>query len=190
MRETQHRARLEATLRQLAAAGSWVDFSVAKIPEENAEVEIQQVGGIHDSPLCELPAGRAGYILDLEIVNQTSKAIHCSHTELRMPWQDALFDWLPDPKDTGMGFSYFRRKRNGAVSASKPCLRHTVFPAADNWNTRETWSLTIFCLRVARPPSSLSPEGVAFGKRGTNASRPETWAVATTHARNYFIEWH
>jgi hypothetical protein len=123
MRDT-HRARLETTLRQLAAVGSMVDFSVAKIPEENAEVEIHLVGGIHDSLVCELPDGRAGYILDLEIVNQTSKTIHCSQTELRMPWQDAFFNWLPDPKHTGRSFSYFRRKRNGrcervdAVSAS------------------------------------------------------------------------
>jgi hypothetical protein len=113
MRKTQNRVRLGAALRELAAVGSMVDLSVAKGPEENAEVEIHQVGGVHESRVFELPDGRAGYILDLEIINQTPETIYCSETELRMQWEDAFFDWLPDPKETGRSFSYFRRQRNG-----------------------------------------------------------------------------
>jgi hypothetical protein len=111
MRKTQDSVRLGADLRELDAAGSTVDCSVARNPEENAEVEICQVGGVCESMVFELPNGRTGYILDLEITNQTSKTIYClPETELRMQWEDALFDWLPDPKETGRTVSYFVRK--------------------------------------------------------------------------------
>jgi hypothetical protein len=110
MRNTQDNVRLGADLRELAAAGSTVDCSVARTPEENVEVEICQVGGVYESMVFELPNGRTGYILDLEITNQTSKTIYCSETELRMQWEDALFDWLPDPKETGRTVSYFVKK--------------------------------------------------------------------------------
>jgi hypothetical protein len=112
MRKTQDSVKLGAALRELAAVGCIVDLSVAEVPEENT-VEIHQGGGVHESMVFELPDGRAGYILDLEVVNQSSKTIYCCETELRMPWEDALFDWLPDPKETGRTFSYFRRRRNG-----------------------------------------------------------------------------
>jgi hypothetical protein len=111
MCKTQNSVRLGARLRALAVAGSTVDCSVAKTPEENAEVEICQVGGVHESMVFELPDSRTGYILDLEITNQTSKAIYCSETELRMQWVDAMFDWLPDPRETGRTVLYFVRKK-------------------------------------------------------------------------------
>jgi hypothetical protein len=110
MRKTQSSVKLAADLRELAAAGSTVDCSVARSSEKNAEVEISQVGGVCESMVFELPNGRTGYILDLEIVNQTSKTIYFSETELRMQWEDAFFDWLPDPKETGRTVSYFVRK--------------------------------------------------------------------------------
>lgn len=111
MRKTEDKLSLGARLRALAAAGSTVDCSVALPPEEDPDVEIYLVGGVHESMVFELPDGRAGYILDLEIINQTSKAIYClPETELRMPWEDASFSWLPDPKETGRTTSYFVRK--------------------------------------------------------------------------------
>ena len=148
MSKTQDSVKLGAVLRELAAVGCIVDLSVAEVLEEN-EVEIYQVGGVHDSMVFELPDGRAGYILDLEIVNQSSKTIYCSETELRMPWEDAFFDWLPDPKETGRSFSYFRRKRNGRCERVDAASTSYFFPAAHNWNTRVIWCLTIFCLRDA-----------------------------------------
>ena len=129
MRKTQDSVRLGARLRDLAAAGSTLDCSVATTLEENAEVEIRLVGGVHESMVFELPDGRSGYILDLEIINQTSKTIYClPETELRMPWEDALFDWLPDPKDTGRTFSYFRRQRNGRSERVEATYESYCFP--------------------------------------------------------------
>jgi hypothetical protein len=112
MRKTQDSARRAADLLALAAAGSTVDCSAARTPEQNAEIEICQVGGVHESTVFEFPDGRTGYILDLEITNQTSKTIYCSETELRMQWEDTLFCWLPDPKETGRTHSY-RVRKNG-----------------------------------------------------------------------------
>lgn len=113
MRRTQDSVRLGATLRDLAAVGSTVDLSVAAVLEENVKVEICQVGGVTESTVLELPDGRAGYIFDLEIINQTSETIYLSETELRLPWEDPLFDWLPDPKETERTISYSRKKPNG-----------------------------------------------------------------------------
>lgn len=130
MSKTQESVRLGARLRALAAAGSTVDCSVAGNPEENAEVEICQVGGVYESMVFELPHGRTGYILDVEIINQTSKTIYSSETELRMPWEDPLFAWLPDPEETGRTISYFvgkkwRRERVEVASESY-CFSSTL----------------------------------------------------------------
>jgi hypothetical protein len=111
MRNTQENVKLGVDLRELAAAGSIVDCSVAQTPEESAKVEIYQVGGVHESMVFELPHGRAGYILDLEIINQTPKAIYVSEIELRMQWEDRLFEWLRDPKETGRTVSYWVTKK-------------------------------------------------------------------------------
>jgi hypothetical protein len=113
MRKTQDSVKLGAALRELAAVGCIVDLSVAEVSEEN-EVEIHQVGGVHESTLFDLPNGGAGYIFEVEIINQTSKAIYCSGIpELRMPWEDSLFSWLPDPRETPRRTSYYRIKPNG-----------------------------------------------------------------------------
>jgi hypothetical protein len=128
MRKTQDSVRLGARLRALAAAGSTVDCSLAIIPEEEVEVEIRLVGGVHESMVFELPDRRTGYIMDLEITNQTSKIIYCSETELRMPWEDRFFDWLPDPKETGRTFSYFRRQRNGRSEHVEATYESYCFP--------------------------------------------------------------
>ena len=112
MRKAQDSVNLSAHLRALAAAGSTADCSVARTLEENAEVDICLAGGAYDSMVFELPDRRVGYIMDLEITNQTSKTIYCSETQLRMSWDDGLFDWLPDPKETGRTFSYTRRRRD------------------------------------------------------------------------------
>ena len=66
--------------------------------------------------------------MDLEITNQTSKTIYCSETELRMPWEDGFFDWLPDPKETGRTFSYFRRQRNGRSERVEATYESYCFP--------------------------------------------------------------
>ncbi len=129
MGKTQDNVGLDARLRALAAAGSTVDCSVAEAPEENLEVEIYLVGGVHESRVFELPDRRAGYILDLAFVNQTSKVIHClPEAELRMSWDDALFAWLPDPKETERTFSYTRRKRDGSRERVEAAYESYCFP--------------------------------------------------------------
>ena len=114
MPKTPNHANFAASLGELAEAGSPVDISVADIEDQNADLEISQVGGIYQSTLFELPNGRSGYILDLEIVNQSPRTIYGSGPPvLRFPWEDSFFDWLADPKETPRRFSYFRTKRNG-----------------------------------------------------------------------------
>ena len=139
------RARLAASLRELAAAGSPVDISVAEVDAQPPDIEITQSGGINDSMLFELPGGSTGYILDLQIINQTSKTIYgVALPELRMPWDDPLFELLPDPRETRRRTSYLRKKRNGrfervdAVSDSYcfPGGLQLEYPRADVLNHR------------------------------------------------------
>ena len=66
-----------------------------------------------------------------------------------MSWDDALFAWLPDPKETERNFSYIRRKRNGSRERVEAAYESYCFPGDANWSTRMIWSLTIFCLRDA-----------------------------------------
>src|ERR1700730_4603163 len=47
--------------------------------------------------IFDLPYGRAGYVIDLIIRNQTSRPIRCRDIELRLPWVDSEFEWLSDP---------------------------------------------------------------------------------------------
>ena len=139
------RARLAASLTELAAAGSPVDISVAQVDVHPPEIEITQSGGINDSMLIELPSGLTAYILDLQIINQTSKTIYgVALPELRMLWDDPLFDFLPDPRETKRTISYRRKKRSGrfervdAVSDSYyfPGGTQLEYPRADVLNHR------------------------------------------------------
>jgi len=85
---------LRYALQELAESGSPVDLSVT---EENYCLQIQQVGGLSDSIIFDLPNHRAGFILDLEIVNRRPKTIYLLDLELQLPWEDPWFQWLPDP---------------------------------------------------------------------------------------------
>ena len=84
---------LAASLREMDAVGIPVDLSVAEL-----DVEIEQVGGVHDTMVFDLPDGRAGYLIDLIITNQMSRPIRCRDIELRPPWVDSEFEWLRDPR--------------------------------------------------------------------------------------------
>jgi hypothetical protein len=100
MPKNRSRASFAASIRELADLGSRVDLSVADSPDEHVDLEIQQVGGIHESMIFELPSGLSGYMLDLAITNQASRRIYCVDLELRLPWDDSYFDWLRDPSET------------------------------------------------------------------------------------------
>jgi hypothetical protein len=75
MQNTQDRAGLAESLKELAEAGCLVDPSVADTKAHPDDLEINQVG---ESMAFGLPNGGTAYIFELEIVNQTSKTIYCS----------------------------------------------------------------------------------------------------------------
>ena len=87
---------LAASLREMDAVGIPVDLSVAEL-----DVEIEQVGGVHDTMVFDLRDGRAGYVIDLIITNQMSRPVRCRDIELRPPWVDSEFEWLRDPREMG-----------------------------------------------------------------------------------------
>ena len=105
---------LAVSLKELAEVGSPVDIPVVDMKDQRPDLQIAQVGGVHESTLFDLPNGGWGCILDLEIINQTSKTIYCSGIpELRTPWEDSFFSWLPDPRETPRRIRYYRTKSNG-----------------------------------------------------------------------------
>ncbi|MGH9504095.1 MAG: hypothetical protein ACRD20_14685 [Terriglobales bacterium] len=137
MQNILNRTQLAESLRELAEAGSPVDLSVA----ESSDVEINQIG---EAMLFDLPHGGTGYLLDLEFINQTSKTIYGSQPgPLRMPWEDPLFEWLPDPRENHRRFRYLRKKDNGRREWVDAVSTRTIFLAARNSNIRaRTSSIT------------------------------------------------
>jgi hypothetical protein len=79
---------LRYALEELAAFGSPVDLSVV---QEDPSLDIQQVGGVSDSIIFDLPHHRAGYILDIEFLNLRSRTIYLQDLELQLPWEDPWF---------------------------------------------------------------------------------------------------
>ena len=83
MQRNQDRANLAASLRELAELGSSVDLSAADTEDELADIEIEQVGGIIDSTIFELPSSLVGYMVSIVVTNHTSRTIYCRDVELR-----------------------------------------------------------------------------------------------------------
>ena len=83
---------LRLALEELAAFGSPVDLSVV---QEDLSLNIQQVGGVSDSIIFDLPHHRAGYILDMEFLNLRSTTIYLRNIELQLPWADSWFSGCP-----------------------------------------------------------------------------------------------
>jgi hypothetical protein len=89
------REELGHSLEELAALGSPVDLSVV---QEDLSLNIEQGGGPSDSIIFDLPHHRAGYILDIELLNLRSKTIYLVDLILELAWEDPWFQWLPDPE--------------------------------------------------------------------------------------------
>ena len=126
MRKTQG-TKISASLREMAAAGIPVDFPVAEL-EVEIEVEIEQVGAVCDTMVFDLPDRRAGYMIDLVIINQTSRPIPFRDVELRPPWPNSEIQWLPDPKDMGRSPSIYRFPGKGALELPRDVvMNHILF---------------------------------------------------------------
>ena len=134
MRKEWGRKELGHALAELAAFGSPVDLSVT-VRDENPDLHIEQVGGVSESVIFDLPNHRTGYILNAEILNRGSKTIYLRGLELQLPWEDPGFDWLPDPEtqDHGQNRQQKSRKagnRKGRRRAVQTSLQEYWFPAS------------------------------------------------------------
>jgi len=67
----------------------------AEEQKKSVILEIEQKGGIHDNLIFEMESGGVGCVIDLVITNQTCRPIYCVKVELRTPWEDDFFEWLP-----------------------------------------------------------------------------------------------
>jgi hypothetical protein len=94
MRKRASSARSRELLEELAQSGSPVDLSVADADVQVEKVEIEQVGGIHDSRIFELQDGRWAFMVDLAVTNQTSRTIDVVEVGLHTAWDDDRFEWL------------------------------------------------------------------------------------------------
>jgi hypothetical protein len=100
--------------------------------QPNAKLEIQQVGGTHDSRIFELDSGRAGYIIDLRVTNHTSRPMDVD-VELRLPWNDEMFDCLMATEIP----LHFRRKPDRSYRAYRFPGKHALeFPCEEVLNRR------------------------------------------------------
>jgi hypothetical protein len=143
-----------ASARKMQALGSHISIPqewlrVAEdCEQQNAKLEIQQVGGIHDSKIFELDYGRAGCIVDLSLTNHTSRPMYVE-VELRLPWHDEMLDWL---MATDIPLHY-RGKPDGSYRAYRFPGRHALeFPCEEVLNYRLAER---GCLPIKRPISGL-----------------------------------
>ena len=117
---------LRLALEELAAFGSPVDLSVV---QEDLSLNIQQVGGVSDSIIFDLPHHRAGFIIDIEILNRRSRTIYLRDIELQLPWADPWFQWLPDPGTENHDAKKATGKKSGRPRMQPP--PRYCFPSSD-----------------------------------------------------------
>jgi hypothetical protein len=104
-----------------------VDLSVADTEEDEcAGIEIERVGWIHQSMIMELSNGLTGYMLDSVVTNQTSRTIYAVELELRLPWEDARFEWMPDPRELGNSECYRFPGKNPLEFPRDEVINHLV----------------------------------------------------------------
>jgi hypothetical protein len=96
-------------LREMAAKGIPLDLPVFQL-----DVEIVQVGGMTDTMIFDLTDGRCGWLIQLLIINQTSRPIPVYDVVLRPTWPNSDFEWLPDPKEIGRDPSNYHFPGKGA----------------------------------------------------------------------------
>jgi len=146
-------SRIAALLREMAAMGVHVDVSVVE-----PDVEIVQVGSPSDSMVFDLPVGRAGCIIEICIVNQTSKPIPVRSVELCPTWQNSEFEWLPDPKEMqGDPFNYHFPGKGAPEFPRKQVLNHVLL---DRGVLRPGRPVEGWLLAVGNPkPEELLPGG-------------------------------
>jgi hypothetical protein len=99
-----------------------VDQSVA----EEEDVGIEQVGAVCATSVFDLWDGRAGYIIDLIVTNQMSRPFSCRDIELRTPWVDSQFEWLPDPREMGNDPHNYRFPGKAALELSRDLVLNHV----------------------------------------------------------------
>jgi hypothetical protein len=154
MQNSRNRAkRLAASLKELADLGSTVDLSAADIEDEATDILIEQGGGIVESRIFELPSGLIGYMIYVAITNLRSRPIYVRDVELRDLWQDDLFYWMADPRETRKLDSYRFPGKGSPELPREQVLNHFLFDgeAFTPKRSREGWLLA-----TGRPmPESL-----------------------------------
>jgi len=146
---------LRATLEELARFGSPVDLAAATEPVENHEVEIAQVGGIHDSTIFELPDGRVACMANIAVTNLTSRTIYAVDVELRASWCDSRWDWLQPQRIHSQG--------RGKNDYSYLLYR---FPGKCAWELEYDLVINHYLLERRRLPSKRPLEGFLLGIGG------------------------
>ncbi len=91
-----------ASLEELARFGCPVDLSVAVQEVEENKLEIEQVGGLYESHIFQLPDNRLGCMAWIAVTNQRSRTLDLIDVELRAPWDGNRFQWL-QPIEVNVG---------------------------------------------------------------------------------------
>jgi hypothetical protein len=95
MQRTRKHANFAASLRECASLGSLVDLSVAdSVDDEDVDIEIERIGGVHESSIFELSNGLTGCMLEAGLTNQAKRRKYPREIHLRLPWIDLRVDWV------------------------------------------------------------------------------------------------
>lgn len=175
-------ANLRASLQELARLGSPVDLSVADVGRanqtENQDLEIEQIGGVHESHIYQLKDGRAAFVAQVRIANQTNKPIYPLEMEMQLFWQDPTVDWL-EPRPIKVNG---RKKPN----YSYQCYR---FPDGLQFSAAEVVNHVIFGHRMLIPNKPIEGLLLATGGRmPADLKHGQTLDVALTITDSAYTE--
>jgi hypothetical protein len=121
MQRSRKHANFAASLRECAALGSLVDLSVADSVDEDVDIEIERIGGIHESSIFELSNGLTGYMVESGVTNQAKRRSYCREIHLRLAWIDLRLDWEVEDSD------FYRFPGEGSLELPRDqVLNHVV----------------------------------------------------------------
>lgn len=86
-----------ALARRLRCAGCPLEFDENGLESTPKGLRIIQIDNPLENSIFDLNSGGAGYILCVEICNDTERPVRIEQFRLEPPWADPDFHWLEDP---------------------------------------------------------------------------------------------
>src|ERR1700733_4435993 len=94
------------------------------VEEDDSESAVRPANGvfIHQKGEClalDLSPSPTGYLLDVCIVPNLPWPMEMVSVKLEIPWEDALFQWLPDPLESDAKYGMYWLPTEGSLGYTR-----------------------------------------------------------------------